>query len=212
MPTSYLSSIVFVGGQFAASMFDEREFCNGFGPLEGDQIKAGPIGRFRYSRGRYEFLVAPDRVDIQCREQTILPEALIVAAQKVMTRLEPARSVVPVSGIGFNCDAVFGSGEIHVDGRAWCRSLTDTSRSRGLFAHQVESAVTFSFQSDGVRYMIRLEPEARSQGENLFVAINGHQDIATTDPLGERLQVVEGVRSQVAELHCRLHSSQGEKQ
>ena len=192
-------------------MFDEREFCNGFGPLEDDQIKAGPIGRFRYSRGLYEFLVAPDRIDVQCRQPDNLPEVLTVAARKVIARLEPARSVVPVSGIGFNCDVVFGTREIRIDGQTWCRSLTDTPRTRGLFPHSFASVVTFSFQSNGVRYAVRHEPDGQSQGENLLVAINGHQDLAATDSLEEGLRAVEKVRSQVAELHDRLRSSQGEK-
>ena len=207
MPINYLSSIVFVGGQFAASMFDERELCNGFGPLEGDQIKAGPIGRFRYSRGQYEFLIAPDRVDIRCHESAILPEALITAAQKIIKRLEPARSAVPVSGVGFNCDVVFGSGEIGCNGKDWCHSLTDSPRTRGIFTFPTTSSSTFSFLVNNVRYAVRLEPEAQSRGENLFVAINGHQDLAATDPLENRLQVVGEVRSKVAELHRRLRSS-----
>ena len=207
MPISYLSSVVFVGGQFAASMFDEREFCNGFGPLEGEQIKAGPVGHFRYSRGQYGFQVAPDRVDIQCRKAAILPEELITAAEKVIARLEPARSAIPVSGLGLNCDVVFGAREIHQDGRTWCSALTDTPHTQKVFARPVTSFVTCSFQSGGVRYAVRLEPEARSQGENLFVSVNGHQDLTPTDPLRERLGMVGEVRSQITELHHRLLSS-----
>jgi hypothetical protein len=61
-----------------------------------------------------------------------------------------------------------------------------------------------------VRYAIRLEPHAQSQGENLFVAINGHQDLAATDPIEGKLQAVEGVRSQVAALHRRLFQGEGQ--
>ena len=77
MPLETLSTLVFVGGQFATGMFDERDFCNGLGPLDREQIKAGPIGRFSYSQGKYDFWVAPDRVEIRCHELAVLPNALI---------------------------------------------------------------------------------------------------------------------------------------
>ena len=190
MPISYTSSVVFAGGQFAASMFDEREFCTGFGPLEADQIKAGPIGRFQYFRGRYQFNVVPDRVELQCNDPLILSEALITAAGRVIERLEPVRSVVSVSGIGLNCDAVFSAREIGRSGSVWCRSLMDTPRTQRLFEQEVESFAQFSFQIEGVRYVVRLEPHAQSQGENLFVAVNGHQDLAAAGPMEEKLQAV----------------------
>ncbi len=204
MPTSIVSSFVVLGGEFAAVMFDERDFCNGFGPLERDQVKAGPIGRFSYLGGKYEFWVAPDRIDIRCRDQDVLPDALIAAAQRVVERLEPARPVISVSAIGMNYDVIFLAQEIGQEGHLWCRSLTNTSLSQSLFEEPFMSTATFSFQSGAVRYGVRLEPDNQSQGKNLVVAINAHQDVTATDMLGEKLQAVGEVREQVAKLHSRL--------
>ena len=107
MPSGILSTLVFVGGQFATGMFDERDFCNELGPLEGNQIKAGPIGRFSYSQGKYDFWVAPDRVEFRCHELAVLPNAPIAAAQKVIDRLEPARPAISISAIGSTATVFF---------------------------------------------------------------------------------------------------------
>ena len=132
MPTVILSSFVLIGGQFAAAMFNERDFCDEFGSLEKDQIKAGPIGRFSYSAEKYGFQVVPDRIDIRCRDEDVLPEALIAAAQRVVERLEPARPAISVSAVGINCDTVFQTQEIGQDGVSFCRSLTDASLSQKI--------------------------------------------------------------------------------
>ena len=71
------------------------------------------------------------------------------------------------------------------------------------------SSVTFSFLSGAVRYGIRLEPEAQSQGKNLLVAINGHQDVTATDLLKEKMQAVEEVRNHVTGLYDRLSLLKG---
>jgi len=207
-----LSSFVFIGGQFAAAMFNERDFEKEFGPLGENQIKAGPVGRFSYSEGKYDFWVAPDRIDLRCRDEAALPETLIDAAQSVADRLEPARPVISVSAIGINCDAVFPAQEIGQDGISFCRSLTDTSLSRRLVELPSSTPiVVFAFPDGAVRYQVRLEPEPQqSQGKDLVVAINGHQDVTTSDPLRNKLDAVEEVRNWVTELHDRLRLPQGE--
>lgn len=212
MPTVMLSSFVFIGGQFAAAMFNERDFEKGFGPLDENQIKAGPVGRFSYSGGKYDFWVAPDRIDLRCRDENALPKTLIDATQSVVERLEPARPAISVSAVGINCDAVFQAQEIGQDGISFCRSLTDTTLSRNLVDQPSSTPiVVFAFPDGAVRYQVRLEPEPQqSQGKDLVVAINGHQDVTTSDPLGNKLDAVEEVRNWVMELHRRLRLSQGE--
>ena len=213
MPTVILSSVVFIGGEFAASMFNEHDFCErGFGPLEKNQIKVGPVGRFSYSKGKYDFWVAPGRIDLRCQDEAPLPRTLIDTAQSVIERLEPARPVISVSAIGINCDTVFQAQEIGQDGISFCRSLTETPLSRRLVDQSSTTPiVVFTFPDGDVRYQVRLEPEPRqSQGKDLVVAVNGHQDVTTPDPLSNKLHAVEEVKTWVAELYSRLRLSQGE--
>ena len=211
MPKRIINTLVFVGGDFSASMFEERDLCEVFGPLERDQIKAGPIGRFSYSKGQYEFWIAPDRIDIRCHDRTILPNEIIAVARKVAGELEPMRKAVPISAVGINCDAIFYSQEIDREGSEFCRALTETPLSQHLLTEQRESlsVVTFTFPSDTVQYNIRLEPERGSRGRDLFVAINGHQDVTSGDRLEGKLEVVDEVGKQVRHFHHQITSSKG---
>ena len=209
MPQRYTSSIVFVGnGQFTAAMFDEREFCNGFGPLEGDQIKAGPVGNFRYSQGRFELLIAPDRIDLRANNQGIAPPALLQAAREVIAKLEPARSAVPITGVGFNCDVVFRSGETKTHGISWCYSMLDIGRLESLAipARSSFPSIGLTFQEENISYTVRLEPERRSNGENVFVAINGHQVTASTVSLGTCLESFSNFEGRVTLLHHHIEN------
>ena len=93
MPKNYTNTIVFIGRDFNISLFDERELVGKFGPIKGDQIKAGPVGQFNYEHG-YHFSVTPDRIDIRHIGQDILPEPLLVVGKKIARKLEHLRGFV----------------------------------------------------------------------------------------------------------------------
>ena len=207
MPTGILSSLVFVGGAFATAMFDERSLCEYFGDLDREQIKMGPVGRFSYARGKYNFSVAPERIDIQCNDPAIIPESLIRGVRTVLSVLEPAKKSIPVSGVGINCNAVFDPQEVGQEGNVFCQALMVNSISQDILGGNVESlavGMNFRFLTKSVRYAIRIEPENSSQGKNLSVAINGHQDVAETDLLAKKLEAVDEVRDYVAAFHHRI--------
>ncbi len=206
MPTEILSSVVFVGSEFKAALFDERDLCDGFGPLDKEPIRAGPIGRFSYSSGKYEFWIAPDRIDIRCREMDLIPQRLLdVTTHHVISVLEPIKKAIPISGIGINCDTIFNPRDIGQEGEQFCRTLTNTSLSQGLLPEQTfDSAVIFAFLKGDLSYNIRIEPVKNSQGRNLFFAVNGHQNVVVTDLLEEKLKMAAMIREETRKLHDRL--------
>lgn len=211
MPKSILSTLVFVGREFDTSMFDERDLRETLGPLDGNQIKAGPIGQFSYAKGEYGFSVTPDRVDIRHSGRDILPQPLLAAGAIVAERLEPVRGLV--SAVGINCDAVFYSQEVGKEGRAFCQELTEADLFRRVY-NDHENVVTLSVASAFPghiiqRYNVRFEPEGSSRGQDLFVAFNGHQDVASIDSLKEKLAAIEEVRSQVERFHQQILASRG---
>lgn len=192
-------------------MFDERALEPVFGPLEGNQIKAGPIGQFSYAKGTYGFSITPDRIDLRCSGRDIIPPSLLTAGEIVVEQLEPVRGLV--SAVGINCDAVFHSQEIGKEGRVFCQELTETDLFRRVY-NDHENVVTLSVASAFPghiiqRYNVRFEPEGNSQGRDLFVAFNGHQDVASTDSLKERLAAIEEVRRQVERFHQQILASRG---
>ena len=212
MPTGIVSAVVFVANPGAAmltaDMFDEQALCDDFGDLEKEsQIKAGPIGQFRYSRGIYEFFVAPDRIDIRCRMDSLLPDTLIVGARKIATVLDPVKRAAAIAGVGINCDAVFRAQEIgRTNAAEWCQSLLDQPAAFGLLGHRFVPFLTcvFRLSSSPVQYSVRLEPDAQSSGADLSVAVNGHQNVEATRPLWESLDAAQEVREQVVTLHERI--------
>ena len=192
-------------------MFDERTLVSTFGPLDGGQIKAGPIGQFSYARGVYGFSVTPDRVDIRHSGRDILPPPLLTAGEIVAEQLEPVRRFV--SAVGINCDAVFYSQEIGKEGKVFCQDLTETDLFRRVYndhTNVVTLSVASAFPGHIIqRYNVRLEPEGSSQGRDLFVTFNGHQNVAFTDSLKEKLAAIEEVRSQIERFHQQIYASRG---
>ena len=211
MPKSILSTLVFVGREFDTSMFDERDLRDTLGPLDGNQIKAGPLGQFSYARGTYGFSVTPDRVDIRHSGRDILPPPLLTAGEIVAEQLEPVRGFI--SAVGINCDAVFYSQEIGKEGKVFCQDLTETDLFRRVYNDHTNVAtlsVASAFPGHIIQqYNVRIEPEGSSQGRDLFVAFNGHQGVVFTDSLKEKLVAIEEVRSQVERFHQQILASRG---
>jgi len=211
MPKSILSTIVFVGRELNASMFDERKLEALFGPLKGDQIKAGPIGQFRYSHENASFSVTPDRVDLRYGGREILPPILIKAGKEIAERLEPVRGFI--SAVGINCDAVFYMQEINKEGKIFCQELTASPLFQRVYqGYNGLHVMSVSSAFPGIKvkqYNVRLEPESASQGRDLVVAFNAHQDFTLSDDLKRKLDAIEEAREQVQRLHQQILTSRG---
>lgn len=212
MSKNIVHTIVFVkGGEnvFSGSLFEERELCDEFGPLDREQLKTGQMSQFRYAEGKYEFLVLPDRINIRSnKDQEILPSVLIDATQKVVRELETMKKVIPVAAVGINCEATFSAQEIGTEGKDLCNAMIAGPIATHLLEGQsLHMALTsFICPSGRVQYSIRVEPEHATQGRDLFVSINGHQDVQAGASLLEKLEAVEEVRGQVERFHQQVLS------
>ena len=203
------SSLVFVGDGFAPGMFDERAVFEDMGsPDEEGQVKIGPIGQFSYGSGKYRFSVTPDRIDLGYNGPTIVPEELLAAAQKIILKIEPAKGAVRVSGFGVNCDTIFDQNDIGESGVSFCSNHLIKSASIVLRGSNkiTASSARFYFTEGSIRYDVRIEPHFASNGQNLFVAINGHQEVEKSEDLEGKLKAVSEVRDYVVEFHQRLSS------
>lgn len=212
MPKSIINALVFVGREFNTSMIDERRLMDTFGPLTGDQIKAGPVGQFRYANDGASLSVAPDRIDIRQAGREVLPQSLIQAGRDVAQQVEPIRGFI--SAVGINCELTFYSQEIGKEGKDFCTELTATPLFAQVCSQHLPVAVhsvAYAFRGIAIeQYNIRLEPEHRTQGRNLFVALNAHQTIVFSDNLQQKLEAIEEVRGQVELLHQQVLATRGE--
>ena len=204
MTQTYLNSLVFVGGQFSASMFDERALFGG--NLDSDQFKMGPMGQFSYSSGAAQFEVTPERIDLRCHDAAIMPKLLIEAGRSVIDKLQSiSRTIsIAVSGFGMNCDTALDRQFCGTSGSEFCRNLIDHSIERLIGSSPVEVREHVHFIRNEIRYTVRMEPEGASQGQNLFLAINGHQSVKSPEELHATLEKVEAFKAYVSGFHQRI--------
>ena len=203
MVLNHMSSLVFVGGEFPLTMFDERELFGG--KLDAkDQLKIGPIGQFGYLEGKYRFEVTPDRVDLKCNAPDIVPEELIRAARSVANMLEPTRRLVRVSGFGMNCDTVFDKQQIGTTGAEFCLQLINPRAKELVEAPSILACERIRFKRDAMLFDVRIEPHFNSNGDNLLVAVNGHQEVSLENSLDSKLEQIGAFRKYVSAFHRRL--------
>ncbi len=205
MAQTYMSSLVFVGGEFPLAMFDERALFDSH--LDTDQLKAGPIGRFSYSSGLYRFNVTPGRIDLICQNTDILPQAVVDSAKIIAEVIEPARGAVRVSGVGMNCDTVFNQQYCGMKGVSFCSRMFDPRIADLVGAPPIDTRAGVRFRKDEVLYDVRIEPEANSSGENLYIAVNGHQEVKPNDRLEMKMNHIGDFRAYVLALHQRIADS-----
>ena len=205
MALNYTSTAVFVGGEFPVTAFDERTLFSG--ALDPDQLRVGPIARYSYSSGTYHFRIYPKRIDLKCTGPDIVPDEVVDAAETIANAIEPIRQVVRVSGFGMNCDAVLDQELSGLNGATFCSRLFDSRIHQLVGASSIEAFGRFRFRYDTMRYDVRIEPHLDSGGEKLSVAVNGHQEVATTEGLSKKLEKVHDFRTYVAALHQRIVES-----
>lgn len=202
MISTRLNSLVFVGGEFAASMFDERLLFSG--NLDPDQFKAGGFGNFSYSSGTCQLAVTPNRVDLRCTDPAIMPETLVESGKIVVDMLMHVEKLAHVSGFGINCDTVFNRDSIGISGREFCMKLIDSSIENLIDVTPAEAFTRIRFTKNGIHYNMRIEPHTETDGQHLFVGINAHQPVESLERLILKLDEIEGFRSYVGELHGRI--------
>lgn len=210
MAISRMSSLVFVGGQFPVELFDERALFDG-DLDQGVQIKVGPIGQFSYLSGTYRFEVTPPRIDLKHNGACIIPEALVNAATTVAEIIQPVRKAATVSGFGMNCDTIYDRATTGVSGVDFCSRLVSTRLAELAGEASSEATARVRFGNEEIQYDVRFEPHAESGGENLLVAVNGHQAVSSGDDLDSKLRrdLVQKFREYIRALERRIGDTDG---
>ena len=197
-----LNSFVFVG-HFPQAFLDERELFGGKVDLPS-VMRMGPIVHCTFDSGRSQLSLTPDRIDVRSSEDTIISDELAEAARTVADKIASQGNLVRVTGIGINCDGVIGRNAIGMRGVEYCNDLVCSNLGQLAGTSEFEALCKVSFNSNSLRYQVRIEPDARSQGDHLFVAVNGHQDVNDNNLLSEKLQRVSEFRKYVEELLNRI--------
>ncbi len=204
-----IGSVVFVGDRFAPSMFDQSALFGG--SVDKDtQVVVGPVAHWTYEGGLYSLTVVPNRVTVHANQaEAVMPTALADAAKQVADEIDGVRTAVLASGVGLNHDAALshrGSVEL-VDGRSYCQRLfRDGGLDRITDAEPstVTASVILGWVRGAMQYRVRIEPDASSGGERLYVAVNGHQNIGTKESVASALTHADAFRCCVEGIHAGL--------
>lgn len=200
-----LNSIVVVGDQFTPSLVDPT-LVFGEKPAPGQSVLLGPIAQHSYGGGACRFEVAPNRLDVKMQSEEVMPARLVHAARFMAEALDAVRTAVTVTGMGMNCDGAFDRQEDDT-GLDLCRSLTNLdglANLLGLSSTVVVPYLAPKFMHEGVNFNIRIEPQVESEGRNVFVAVNGHREIAEAEAITPMIDHADVFKQYVENLHARL--------
>ena len=190
------SSVVLVGNGFSRQLFNEHELFPE--PMDKNYLALGQVGQFTYGSNAYTFSVFPDRIVLNHNSDAILSDELLQAARQVAVALQNQSQGHGVTGLGLNFEGVLSPPSGGVSGREFCADLCNAERIQHAIGSPFDDALCqVVVVTDGVRYTLRIEPHVASNGANLFVAANGHQDLASTDALPSKLDRAEGAREYV---------------
>ena len=143
----------------------------------------------------------------------LLPAPLVEAAHVVRTRLEQASSLmdVAVTAIGFNTHVKLWSNDLGVDGRTFCMWFAPSPETvpyllgQDMGARDIEVFGRMRCRHGPLLYSIRVEPDHESDGQNVYVAINGHQEV-TSEGLEVTLEAASSFRDTISVMLSRLRS------
>ena len=135
-----------------------------------------------------------------------MPKELWDAGRVLVRTLGKIRIAVKINGLGLNCDTVLLAPEKGIDA---VKRLLDTDMAKRVTGNPeswgASTTIRYKRESDPLIYSLKIEPDSQSDGRNLVVAVNGHQDIAPEHPVNLN-QFVQS-RKHVKEIHARIHDT-----
>ena len=197
-------------GDFNRAQFNEQQVFDA--EIDRDRsMMVGPFGNFLYASGAYGFEVTPGRISLTQEEGSLLSDELLKAVHMIVETLQPHdRYEHPVSGIGMNLEVRIPRVREDFGGTNFCVNLVDANRLSAIAASDLEFALTRMVIHRGrLRYEIRIEPHQDSDGEDLFLGVNVHQDVKPNDDLVAKLRAAGEVREYLRGLCRRLNDEFG---
>ena len=198
----YANTVVLIGDRFDPAMIKADDLFGG--AVDAGPTLVGPLAQYSYGSSRCRFGLNPSRIDLGVLSPDIMPEELQTAAMDVASALDAIRVAVTVTGIGLNCDVALP----REGGVALSNQMANLELMKTITGASTPQATTVaSYERGELRYNVRIEPEVQSQGRNLFVAVNGHQNVGPNDLVRPTLAQFPAFREYVKELHARIDHS-----
>ena len=141
-----------------------------------------------FAAGKHEYFSGPDRVSMKSLSDTIMPDELIESAQLVADKMDRLAAALKTTGMGFNFDGAIRQSVIGKRGIEFCRDLVTSEVTRIAGSNDFVTKHAIAFEKEGLQYNVRIEPHAGSRGEDLFFAINGHQNVNPGECLLDKIK------------------------
>ena len=200
------SSVVLVGGGFSRQLFDEHGLFPD--PMAKDYAAVGQVALYTYGSNTYRFSVLPDRIALDHNSDSVLSGELVEAAGQVVGALGTQSHGHGVTGLGFNFDAVLSQCVGGVSGTEFCMDMCNVDQIQRVIGSPFqETRCHLGVLNGAVRYTLRIEPHVSSGGANLFLSVNGHQDVAATDDLSSKLREAENAKEYIESVFSSLTRS-----
>ena len=200
------SSVVIVGSGFTRQLFDEHGLFPE--PMTKDYLAVGEIGNFTYGSNAYTFSVIPERIVLNHNSDTILSDELVEAARQVASALKAQSQGHGVTGLGLNFETVLPQSSGGVTGIEFCKGMCNAEQMQKLIGPPFEEIqYRVVVLSEAVRHTLRIEPHASSGGANLFLSVNGHQDVAANDDLSLKLSKAGNAKEYIQSMFSSLSRS-----
>ena len=202
------SSVVFVGSSFTRQLFDEHGLFPE--PMTKDYVAVGEFGNFAYGSNAYRFSVLPDRIVLNHNSDSVLSGELVEAAGKVVAALEAQSQGHGVTGLGLNFEAVLPQSSGGVNAIEFCKGMCNVDQIRRAIGSPFDEIQCHIVVLGGaVRHTLRIEPHVSSGGANLFLSVNGHQDVAAADDLSSKLSEAGNAKDYFLSVFSSLSRSFG---
>ena len=202
------SSVVIVGEALSPAMIDRTGIFGGHVD-QGSLFIGGPVFHCTFQGRQYSSTVVPNRLDLRVHEaDEVMPDDLVRAAFHTVDFIEQANIAAVLGSVGLNYDRIIPQSELQaLRGIEHCQAAFRDgfiSEVSGIEEATVWPSVVLSWWVGPIGISMRIEPERASDGNNLFVAINGNLNIneqATlrnaVSQIGEFKHAVEGIHERI---------------
>lgn len=194
------SSFVMVGNGLSPSQFQANDFSKELGmPDFKLSVVLPSLVQLVFPENKFRVQILPEKVELTQYEHPVLPELLLDIGRSIVEAYM-AQSPLPgvITGLGVNYHFVIKSNNLGMTGTNYCNQTFLANKNqlekRLSIKDSLSSSVKLMFQKDRVRYSIDVEPHFETQGEDLHVGINAHQDINSECSIIEALDRFNSIK------------------
>ena len=203
------SSVVIIGDNLSPVMVDRSAVFGG--EIDRDSLTvAGAFLHCTYDHGQFSVSVVPNRLDFRVHESDeVMPHELVEAASQILDVLDQNISGVVISGVAMNHDRITPMGSesgTQSGSEFWRSSFQDglISQITGEAPSTIWPSSVLRWWHDSIGISLRIEPERASEGQNLFVAVNGYQEINEQTSLRSALSRIGEFKLAAENIHERI--------